>query len=377
MIEDALAGKIDLIITKSLSRFARNTVDTLTVIRKLKAADVEVFFQKENIYTMDSKGEFLLTLMSSIAQEESRSISENVTWGQRKRFSDGRYSVPYKRFMGYDQGGTNCLVINEEQAKVVRLIYRLYLGGLTEQKICKFLESQEILSPSGGINWHKNVVCNILKNEKYKGDALLQKCYTADFLSKAIRKNQGELPQYYVEKGHSPIISDAVFDLVQKEHVRRNGFHKQYSCQSVLSSKIICYGCNGFYGRKIAHSNDQYRKFFWRCNGFYHQGSHSPCVDDMVVQQACQTAVYKLLQKYSTVVKTCVLLLYQMYPDLSEDEWLFLIQERLDNARNRGYSDQDTWRTIIDHITVSLDGKLTVRFINGAQMYYIPARSTD
>ena len=186
MIEDALAGKIDLIITKSLSRFARNTVDTLTVIRKLKAADVEVFFQKENIYTMDSKGEFLLTLMSSIAQEESRSISENVTWGQRKRFSDGRYSVPYKRFMGYDQGGTNQLVINEEQAKVVRLIYRLYLGGLTEQKICKFLESHGISAPSGGINGHKNVICNILKNEKYKGDALLQKCYTSDFLSKAI-----------------------------------------------------------------------------------------------------------------------------------------------------------------------------------------------
>ena len=369
MIEDALAGKIDLIITKSLSRFARNTVDTLTVIRKLKATGVEVFFQKENIYTMDSKGEFLLTLMSSIAQEESRSISENVTLGQRKRFSDGRYSVPYKRFMGYDQGGTNQLVANEEQAKVVRLIYRLYLGGLTEQKICKFLESHGISAPSGGINWHKNVICNILKNEKYKGDALLQKCYTADFLSKAIRKNQGELPQYYVEKGHSPIVSDAVFDLVQKEHSRRNSFHKQYSCQSVLSSKIICSGCGGFYGRKIAHSNDQYRKLFWRCNGFYHQGSHSPCVDDTVVRKACQTAVYELLQKYGAVTKTCALLLHKMRPDISTKKWLSLTQERLDNARNRRYSDQDTWRTIIDHITVSLDGKLSVFFIDGSQLY--------
>lgn len=271
--------------------------------------------------------------------------------------------------MGYDQGGTNQLVANEEQAKVVRLIYRLYLGGLTEQKICKFLESHGISAPSGGINWHKNVICNILKNEKYKGDALLQKCYTADFLSKAIRKNQGELPQYYVEKGHSPIVSDAVFDLVQKEHSRRNSFHKQYSCQSVLSSKIICSGCGGFYGRKIAHSNDQYRKLFWRCNGFYHQGSHSPCVDDTVVRKACQTAVYELLQKYGAVTKTCALLLHKMRPDISTKKWLSLTQERLDNARNRRYSDQDTWRTIIDHITVSLDGKLSVFFIDGSQLY--------
>ena len=192
MIADALDGKIDLIVTKSLSRFARNTVDTLTTIRKLKAAGVEVFFEKENIYTLDSKGEFLITLMSSMAQEESRSISENITWGQRKRFADGRYSVPYSHFLGYDKGDTNELIVNPEQAKIVRMIFRLYLEGKTERTISFYLKDRNIPSPSGKQAWSKTTVNSILTNEKYKGDALLQKSFTVDFLSKKVKKNEGD-----------------------------------------------------------------------------------------------------------------------------------------------------------------------------------------
>ena len=166
MVADALDGRIDLIITKSVSRFARNTVDSLTTIRRLKENKVECYFEKENIWTFDSKGELLLTIMSSLAQEESRSISENVTWGQRKRFADGKVTVPFKRFLGYDRGGDGNLVINEEQAAVVRRIYGMFLQGRSPFAIAKALTEEGIPTPGGKKVWGKAVVESILTNEK-------------------------------------------------------------------------------------------------------------------------------------------------------------------------------------------------------------------
>lgn len=198
MVEDALAGHIDLIITKSVSRFARNTVDSLTTIRKLKEHKVECYFEKENIWTFDGKGELLLTIMSSLAQEESRSISENVTWGHRKRFADGKVSFAYSRFLGYDKAPDGSLVINEEQAETVRLIYRLFLEGYTPHSIAKELTRRELLTPGGITRWSPTTVRSILINEKYKGDAILQKSYTVDFLTKKTKVNEGKVPQYYV-----------------------------------------------------------------------------------------------------------------------------------------------------------------------------------
>lgn len=173
MIADALAGKIDLIVTKSVSRFARNTVDSLVTIRKLKEKGVECYFEKEGIYTFDSKGELLITIMSSLAQEESRSISENITWGQRKSFADGKIHLAYKHFLGYKKGEDGRPAIIEEEAAVVRLIYRLFLDGKTQAGICRYLEDLSIPSPSGKEKWSKTTVTSILTNEKYKGDALL------------------------------------------------------------------------------------------------------------------------------------------------------------------------------------------------------------
>ena len=192
MVADALDGRIDLIITKSVSRFARNTVDSLTTIRKLKDHKVECYFEKENIWTFDSKGELLLTIMSSLAQEESRSISENVTWGQRKRFADGKVTVPFKRFLGYDRGGDGNLVINEEQAAVVRRIYGMFLQGRSPSAVAKALTKEGIPTPGGKTKWSGSTVRSILTNEKYKGDALLQKVYTVDFLTKKKKVNEGE-----------------------------------------------------------------------------------------------------------------------------------------------------------------------------------------
>ena len=172
MVTDALAGNIDLIVTKSISRFARNTVDTLNTIRQLKAANVEVFFEKENIYTMDSKGEFLITLLSSIAEEESRSISENVKWGQRKRFADGKYSVPYKHFLGYRKGADGGMEIVPEEARVVRWIYHMFLEGIAPTAIATILTTASIPSPAGGNQWWPKTVMSILTNRHGYGHRL-------------------------------------------------------------------------------------------------------------------------------------------------------------------------------------------------------------
>ena len=197
MIHDALDGKIDLIITKSVSRFARNTVDSLTAVRKLKAANIEIYFEKENIWTFDAKGELLITIMSSLAQEESRSISENVTWGWRKRIADGKVSMSYGQFLGYEKGADGTPQIVEEEAEIVRLIYTLFLQGKTPTAIAKYLTAQSIPTPGGKEKWQCNVVESILTNEKYKGDALLQKTFTTDFLTKKMKPNEGEVPQFY------------------------------------------------------------------------------------------------------------------------------------------------------------------------------------
>lgn len=158
--------------------------------------------RKENIWTFDSKGELLLTIMSSLAQEESRSISENVTWGHWKRFADGKVSLAYSRFLGYDKGPDGTLVVNQEQAKTVKLIYKLFLDGLTMHTIADELTKRGIKTPGGKDKWSQSTVKSILTNEKYKGDALLQKSYTVDFLTKKHKTNEGEVPQYYVEDNH-------------------------------------------------------------------------------------------------------------------------------------------------------------------------------
>ena len=214
MVADALDGKIDLIITKSVSRFARNTVDSLITVRQLKEKSVEVFFEKENIYTLDSKGELLITIMSSLAQEESRAISENVAWGQRKRFADGKVSFPYKQFLGYEKGADGLPKIVETEAATVRLIYRLFMEGKTPSAISKHLMAQGVLSPAGKEKWQVATVLSILQNEKYKGDALLQKGYTVDFLTKKRKKNEGEMPQFYVKGSHPAITEPDEFDAV-------------------------------------------------------------------------------------------------------------------------------------------------------------------
>ncbi len=275
MIADALDGQIDLIITKSVSRFARNTVDSLVTVRQLKEKGVEVYFEKENIYTLDSKGELLITIMSSLAQEESRSISENVTWGQRKRMADGKVSLPYGQFLGYRKGEDGLPEIVESEAETVRMIFRLFMEGKTPSAIAKLLKAKGILSPGGKKKWQVATVKSILSNEKYKGDALLQKSFTVDFLTKTTKVNEGEVPQYYVQNSHPAIIEPDEFDAVQLEMERRKKIGRPVSCHSPFSAKIICGECGGFYGSKVWGSNTKYRRTVWRCNEKYK--NDKPC----------------------------------------------------------------------------------------------------
>lgn len=293
MVDDALSGKIDLIITKSISRFARNTVDSLTTVRKLKENGTEIYFEKENIWTMDSKGELLITIMSSLAQEESRSISENVIWGKRKGFAQGKASVAYTHFLGYDKDFS----INEREAKTVRLIYKLFLSGLSCTAVAKELERRGEKSPYGGERWHSGTVQSILTNEKYRGDALLQKEYISDFLQKTRKRNEGEIPQYYVEEHHPAIIDPATFDYVQTEMERRKKVGTRFSGMSIFSTKIRCGECGGWFGRRTWHSTDKYRCIVYQCIKKYTEKRHckTPHIKEEEIKRLFVEALNRLV----------------------------------------------------------------------------------
>ena len=271
MITDAIDGKIDLIVTKSISRFARNTVDSISTIRMLKAKGVEVYFEKDGLWTFDPSAELTITILSSIAQEESRNLSQNVTWGQRARFAAGKVSMPYKNFLGYDRGEDGTPIVNEQQAALVRQIYAMFIDGKTPSGIAKALTSQSIPTPGGKRVWQPSVIESILTNEKYKGDALLGKTFCTDYLTKRMKKNEGEVPQYYVQGSHPPIVGTELFDHVQEEMKRRKerGNIPSTSC---FAGRIVCGDCGSIYGSKVWHSNSKYRRVIWQCNGKFKGG---------------------------------------------------------------------------------------------------------
>lgn len=289
MIEDCKDGKIDIIITKSISRFARNTLDCLNYVRMLKELGIEIIFEKENIRTLDSKGEVLLTILSSLAQDESRSISENSTWGIRRKFEQGKVSVNYTKFLGYEKGENGGLVINEKQAKIVRRVYREYLNGKSTNRIARELERDGVCGWNGKCKWYGTTITKMLKNEKHKGDALLQKSYTVDFLTKKKVINKGEVPQYYVEESHPAIIDKDTWEAVQLEMERRKVFAEKYGLQKVdygieanpLAGKIICGECGKYLGRRTRIYKR--KEFVWICSNRYNIGCNSKIICDEVL----------------------------------------------------------------------------------------------
>ena len=298
MIVDCEAGKIDLVITKSISRFARNTQDCLQYSRRLKALGIGIIFEKENISTMDASGELLFTILSSLAQEESRNISENCKWGIRHNFRQGIVRLNTTFFMGYDADKDGNLVINPEQAKIVKRIFREFLEGWTPNEIAKHLRDDQINGVKDKASWTGGTILGMLTNEKYKGDARLQKTYTADYLTKRRVKNDGQIEQYYVKNSHKAIIPKAEWEAVQMEMERRTEYCKEVGVKrygfatlnSPFVSKLVCGHCGAIYSRKSWSTRGQHT---WVCRN-KEQRNGGTCqaenVKDDVIRQAVMTA---------------------------------------------------------------------------------------
>lgn len=296
MIDDCNAGMVDMIITKSISRFARNTLDCLRYIRDLKDKNIPVFFEKENINTMDSKGEVLLTIMASLAQQESQSLSQNVKLGYQFRYQNGVMTVNHNRFMGYTKDKDGNLVIEEREAEIVRRIYREYLEGKSLIQIARGLEADGVLTGAGKTKWRPETIRKMLSNEKYIGDALLQKTYTVDFLTKKRVKNDGIVPQYYVENSHEAIIPKDLFMQVQEEMVRRSNMKagkkkRVYSSKYALSSIVFCSKCGDIY-RRIAWNNRGKHSVVWRCCNRVEHGP-SACDAETIPEEELQKVTVK------------------------------------------------------------------------------------
>lgn len=313
MIEECMSGKIDMVITKSISRFARNTLDCLKYIRKLKEKNIPVYFEKENINTMDSKGEVLLTIMASLAQQESQSLSQNVKLGIQYRYQQGEIHVNHNRFLGYTKDENKRLVIVPKEAEVVKRIFREYLEGSSLILIARGLEADGILTAAGKSKWRPETIRKILQNEKYMGDALLQKTYTVDFLTKKRVINNGIVPQYYVENNHEPIIQREIFMQVQQEMIRRAGMKsgkkgkkRMYSSKYALTGAVYCAECGEIYRR--VHWNIHGKKsIVWRCASHLEEkGSccKSRTIKEKVLHEAIVKAVNEVLSNKDSFIQT-------------------------------------------------------------------------
>ena len=310
MITACKRGKIDLILTKSLSRFARNTVDSLEVVRMLRANGIGVIFEKENINTLTESSEFLLTLFSGFAQAESESISKNVIWGIQKSREAGNVPFQYKKLLGYRRGPDGQPEIVRSEAEVVKRIYRRYLDGCSLAQIKRELEADGVPTASGIQGWTYQVVRNILTNERYIGDALLQKTYTTDCISKTVKKNQGDRPMVYVERNHPAIVSKAMFYQVREEMARRASKRKvmqktgkteqgKYSAKYALSELLVCGECGTPYKRCTWARNGK-KRIVWRCISRLEFGTKychdSPSMDEDKLHQAILEGINELVQ---------------------------------------------------------------------------------
>lgn len=292
MIADCESGSIDMVITKSISRFARNTADCLMYSRKLKSLGIGVQFEKECINTLDSTGELLFTILSSLAQDESRSISENCTWGIRSLFRQGRLHLNANRFLGYDKDEDGRLVINKEQAAIVSRIYKEFMDGINPDVIARRLCEESVPGVMGEPKWVTSTIMGILQNEKYTGDALLQKTFTADFLTKKTVKNEGQIEQIWVKDDHEAIIDKPFWNAVQLEIARRRVYMKRvglrtmgrYTDTQPFSNRVICGECgNVFWRRTWTRLNQQIK--VWQCGKRYQEKGIAGCSSENLFEK--------------------------------------------------------------------------------------------
>ena len=311
MMELCRKKKIDLILTKSISRFARNTLDCIKYVRILKSWGIPVIFEKENINTENMTSEMILTFLSSFAQAESESISQNVARGKRMGYKQGKFTFRYSNFLGYRKGADGQPEIVPEEAAAIRMIFQSYLDGDSLQRIKEKLESGGVLTATGRKDWTTQAIQRILQNEKYMGDVLLQKTFTANFLEGRPRKNNGELPKYYIENNHPAIVSREVFHRVQEEIARRKSKHPaakkhtktnrgKFTSKYALSERLVCGDCGSSY-RRVTWSIHGRRQIVWRCINRIENGPkacpHSPSIEEETLHSTILKAIQSLIQE--------------------------------------------------------------------------------
>ncbi len=316
MIRLCRKGKIDIILTKSISRFARNTVDCLNYIRELKELGIAVIFENENINTMKADTEIIITMLAGFAQAQSESISQNVRWGKRQAFKSGKVSFQYSRIYGYERGENDKPRVVPEQAAVVRRIFQSYLAGSSVPDIKRMLEAEGIAAAEGKPQWSVGALQYMLRNEKYCGDALLQKTFVENCISKKTRKNNGELPKYLVQNHHEAIIDRTLFEKVQAEIARRAGKRKvsdktsktgqsKYSGRYALTELLICGNCGTPY-KRVTWSKRGKKKIVWRCISRLDYGTKycksSPTVDEERLQAAVLKAINAMMSNRERLI---------------------------------------------------------------------------
>lgn len=308
MIKDCFAGKIDYIVTKSVSRFARNTVDCLEHVRILKNRGIGIFFEEQNIDTLSIDSELYLVIYAGFAQSESESMSKNITWAYRKRFEDGKVLMQYKSMLGYRKGADGEPEIVPEEAKIVTRIFDMFLSGQTVRAISEQLRSEKIHIPRKNFSFSHVMVYNILRNEKYCGDSILQKTITVDCISKTRRDNMGEAPMYYVQNSHPAIISRETYHMTQAEIARRKtlapasekkavtvaGKYSKYA----LSEVLVCGECGSRYRRVTWTSGG--KRVVWRCSNRLENGKKYCKMSLTVKEESLHAAIVRAINKFNS-----------------------------------------------------------------------------
>lgn len=308
MIDDCFAGKIDYIITKSVSRFARNTVDCLDHVRQLKARWIGVYFEEQNIDTLKCDSELYLVIYAGFAQSESESMSKNITWSYRKNFEDGKCIYIYKKLLGYKKGADGTPEIVPEEAVIVERIFNMFLAGMTAEGISNVLKAEKIKVPGKELNFSKKMILGILQNEKYCGDCILQKTVTVDCISKTRKKNEGEAPMYLVENSHPAIVSREVFNRVQEEISRRKALPPQSKKKAVtasgkyskyaLTEVLKCGECGSRY-KRVTWTSRGKKQIVWRCVSRLDHGKKY-CKDSITVKEGeLQEAIVRAIRKFN------------------------------------------------------------------------------
>jgi len=308
MIKDCNTGKIDIIITKSVSRFARNTVECLEYVRMLKAKGISIIFEEQNIDTMKCDSELFLVMYAGFAQSESESMSKNITWSNRKNFADGKVVFRYSQLLGYRKGENGEPEIVPEEAAVVERIFQMFLAGMTLRDISAELQSENITFPDKEFMFTKRMVQNILRNEKYCGDCILQKTVTVDCITKERKINQGEAPMYLVENNHPPIVSREIFNRTQEELSRRNALPAKSTKTALTSSGkyskyaltdvLICGECGSRYKRCTWARNGK-KKIVWRCISRLDYGTKYCTKSPTIEEEPLQRAIVRALNRFN------------------------------------------------------------------------------